>query len=373
MSDSVKSPARPRQLLVGTYPERLPHVSGKAEGIMLCTFAEGRVGPPSLVASVRNPAFITATPSGDHVYAASETLEFEGQPGGGLTAFSRDPGTGALHPLNTRPSGGEQPCYIAIDELSGFALVANYGTGSVAVFERRRDGSLGQMTDFVQHRGSGPDQVRQTGPHPHMVVFYPSHVGGEERDGKALVPDLGADAVFTYSVSPSGKLAEKREMRLSTKAGAGPRHLRFHPGGRHLFVLNELDSTLMVVRLEGARLVAVATVSTLAAGSSSTSMAAEVRVSLSGKYVFASNRGPGSDNIAMFAFDEGSETISLVRVEASRGEVPRDFTQSPDGRYLIVANQDTDTVVTFEIDEDEPGLKFVSETEVPTPVSLLFP
>lgn len=102
-------------------------------------------------------------------------------------------------------------------------------------------------------------------------------------------------------------------------------------------------------------------------------MAAEVRVSPSGKYVFASNRGPGGDSIAMFAFDEGTETLSLVHVEPSRGEVPRDFTLSPDGRYLIVANQDTGMIVTFEVDEDEPELNFVSETEVPTPACLLFP
>ena len=96
-------------------------------------------------------------------------------------------------------------------------------------------------------------------------------------------------------------------------------------------------------------------------------------MSPSGRYVFASNRGPGGDKVAMFAFDEGSEAISLAHIEGSRGEVPRDFTLSPDGRYLLVANQDTDTIVTFEIDEDRPGLDYVSETEVLTPVSLLFP
>jgi 6-phosphogluconolactonase len=75
----------------------------------------------------------------------------------------------------------------------------------------------------------------------------------------------------------------------------------------------------------------------------------------------------------MFRFDEGSERLSLVHVEWSRGRVPREFTQWPEGRYLLVANQETDTIVTFEIDEDKPGLDYVSETEVPTPVSLLFP
>lgn len=198
-------------------------------------------------------------------------------------------------------------------------------------------------------------------------------MAGQGSRGDVLVPDLGTDAVLTYTLSTDGKLVEKEELRFSTAPGAGPRHVRFHLNGCHLFVLDELGSTLMVLRLDGRSFVPVSTVSTLGTGSFPESTASEVRVAPSGRYVFAANRGPGSDTIAMFRFDEGSERLSLVHVEWSRGRVPREFTQSPQGRYLLVANQGTDTIVTFEIDEDKPGLDYVSETEVPTPVSLLFP
>jgi 6-phosphogluconolactonase len=205
-----------------------------------------------------------------------------------------------------------------------------------------------------------------------MVCFYASEPASDPPNRDLLVPDLGTDAVLTYSLTTEGKLAEKTAARIATSPGAGPRHLRFHPNGRHLFILNELDSTLMMLRFEGTRFVAISTVSTLGAGSFPGSTAAELRVSASGGYVFASNRGPDSDNIAMFAFDENSEEMSLVHVEPSRGKVPRDIISSPDGRYLLVANQDTDTVVAFAIDEERPGLELANMTEVPTPVCLAF-
>ena len=376
MNSSSAARGAAEQLLVGTYTEQLPHVAGKAEGILGCTFEGGRVGPPRLLAALRNPSFITATPSGEHVYAASETFEFDGRPGGGLTAFARDRATGALRVLNARPTGGDSPCYIVIDATGEFVVVANYAAinapGSLAVFARERDGSLGEMTDFVEHAGSGPDRVRQVSSHPHMVIFYPPAAAGQAARGDVLVPDLGADAVLTYGLDAHGKLVEKPELRLGTSPGAGPRHVRFHPNGRHLFVLNELDSTLMLARLDGGRFVQSATLSTLGPGSFPNSTASELRVAASGRLVFASNRGSDSDSIAMFHFDEATEELSLVHIEPSRGEVPREFTLSPDERYVVVANQNSDTIVTFAITEGDRGLEFVSETEVPTPVSLLF-
>jgi len=365
------------QLLVGTYTESLPHVLGKAEGIMLCRFTEGRVSEPRLAASITSPAFLMATPSGGHVYAVSETFEFAGRSGGGLSAFARDPESGGLELLNARPTGADSPLYVAIDARGAFLLVANYAAravgGSVTVFRRGEDGSIGEMCDFVAHVGSGPHPERQTGPHPHMVYFCPAGWPGQDSHGDVLVPDLGSDLVLRYGLGDDGRLTEKRESRLEAAPGAGPRHLRFHPNQRHLFVVNELDNTLVLVRFEGTGFVPIASVSTLAPGSPRDAAAAALRVSASGRFVFVSNRGPGSDNIVMFAFDEHREELKMVHVQPSHGEVPREFTLSPDDRYLLVANQNTDTIVTFSINEDEPGLEFVSEAELPTPVSLIFP
>lgn len=295
------------ELLVGTYTERLPFVDGTAPGILSCSCEDGVVGPPALLAAARNPSWLAIAPSGRNVYAIHETADFEGQAAGGLTAYARDPATGALTSLGSQPSGGLSPAHM-----------------------------------------SCPDPVT----------------------GQVLVPDLGLDMVLSYDVGEAGELTERVAQRIICPPGAGPRHVAFHPDGRHLFVLNEIHSTLITLRREGARFVQSGITSTLPDGCAQHSEAAEVRVSASGRYVFASNRG--FDSIAMLALDPGQGTLALVHVEPTRGREPRDFCQTPDGRYLLVANQDSHSIVTLAIDEDTPALHAVSATTVPSPVCLVF-
>jgi 6-phosphogluconolactonase len=188
--------------------------------------------------------------------------------------------------------------------------------------------------------------------------------------GNLLVPDLGLDAVFVYRLGNNGSLTELREARIKTAPGAGPRHLAFHSDGRHLFLLNELDNTVIVLRRNGDIFDQVQVASTLPADFNGHNQASAIRVSKSGKCIMASNRG--SDSIAVFAFDEFDSSVELKLVQPALGSEPRDFIQSPDGGSLIVGNQNSDTVVVFAFDERIPRLNAVSQTSVPTPVCLRF-
>jgi 6-phosphogluconolactonase len=185
------------------------------------------------------------------------------------------------------------------------------------------------------------------------------------------VPDLGMDSVLFYDFDADGKLTELTSSRFTTVPGAGPRHLAFHPDTEHLFLLNELDNTLVVLKRDGDDFVQKHVASTLPDGFDQHSQGSEIRVSASGRYVYTSNRGD-LDSIAIFEFDAASSTVSLKHIEPSLGSEPRDFVFSPDGRYLIVANQDSDNIVTFEIDETGPTLAHVSTVTIPTPVCLVF-
>ena len=290
-------------------------------------------------------------------------FEFEDQPGGGVTAFARDTSSGELTRLNSRPSAGVEPAHLELDPSGRFLLVANYRSGSVAVFALEADGSIGPMTDHVQHSGSSVDPVRQTGPHAHMILFDPV-------TNDVLVPDLGLDSVFFYTLSSEGKLTEHPERRIGTAPGAGPRHLAFHPDDAHLFVVNELDNTVLVLRRAGDGFKITDTASTLPAGFSSHSQGAAIRVSPSGRSVLVSNRGEDSDTIAVFRFDAGRSTLELVHDTPAGGREPREFIFSADGRFVIVAVQDSDALVVMEFSEDEPELRPVSSAQVPTPVCL---
>jgi 6-phosphogluconolactonase len=356
-----------RELIIGTYTERLPHVDGRAEGILSCTFDGAAIGPVRLLAPATNPSYLALSADHQHLYAVSETVTFNGQAGGGVSAFARDVRTGDLSLLNAKPSGGDAPCHLGLDPTGRFLLVANYVSGSVAVFELQPDGSLGTMTARVQHEGAGTHPDRQTGPHAHMVVFDPhSHPDNAE----VLVSDLGLDLVLVYTLSGAGELIEHPARRIEMTAGSGPRHLAFHPDGHHLFVVNELANTLVALRREGNRFVPTAGASTLPEGFGAHSQAAAVRVSPSGNSVLVSNRGDESDSIAVFPFQSSDGSLELAQVQPTSGRQPRELVFDADGRIVVVANQDSHTLVVFAFDEGSSQLTELTRATVPTPVCL---
>jgi len=68
----------------------------------------------------------------------------------------------------------------------------------------------------------------------------------------------------------------------------------------------------------------------------------------SGKFVYGSNRG--HDSIAVFAVGGGG-ALTLVEYQSTRGRTPRNFALDPTGRWLITANQQSDTLAVFSINE----------------------
>ena len=194
--------------------------------------------------SSRGPATLHSSSSAPTAAASTRSTRrsiSRGSPARGVTAFARDTRSGGLSLLNSRPLGGVEPAHVELDPGGRFLLVANYRSGSVAVFRLEADGSIGAMTDHVQHEGSSAHPVRQSGPHAHMIMFDPG-------SGDVLVPDLGVDAILFYQLSDEGKLTERPGRRIAAASGAGPRHLAFHPLGAYLLVVNELDNTLAALR-----------------------------------------------------------------------------------------------------------------------------
>jgi 6-phosphogluconolactonase len=354
-------------LIIGTYTEQLPHVDGKADGILTASFdpASGRIGPVSSLAVARNPSYVAVSASGENAYAVHETVTFDDQPGGGITAYARDPRTGQLTPLNAGATGGESPCHVTLDGTGRFALVANYGVldpGSVTVYRLEPDGSLGDRTDHVRHAGSGPDPGRQATAHAHMIANDPV-------TGEILVADLGSDAVVAYALDSAGRLTPRSAGRLAAVPGSGPRHLAFHPDGQHLFIVNELDSTVCALRRQGDHFTVTDRVSALPAGVTAQNLAAAIRVTPSGRHVLVSNRG--HDSLTVLRFDPVASSLSLTGNISSEGECPRDLAVAPDGRHVIVADQDSDLLASYAFDDETGVLRLLHRAAAPTPVCLV--
>jgi 6-phosphogluconolactonase len=346
----------------GTY------TGGGSQGIYVSRLdpSTGRLSPPELAASTPNPSFLASDKGGRYLYSVNELDEFQGEKAGFATAFAVDRSTGMLSALDQVSTRGPGPCYVSLDKAGRHAFVANYGGGSVAVLPIRDDGALAPASAFVQHVGHGPDAERQAGPHAHEALLDP--------DERLLwAADLGLDEVLAYRFDASqGTLATPAAEKAVLAPGSGPRHFAFSADGRELFVLSEMALTLTSFRLSGATATLAQTLSTLPDGvaPSSALSAAEVYVHPSGRFLYASNRGP--DSIAVFSIDAKGE-LKRLEVVPTGGKTPRGFAIDPTGKYLVVANQDSNEVVVFAIDSGTGRLTRVGDpVRVVSPVSVAF-
>jgi 6-phosphogluconolactonase len=351
-------------LYVGTYTD-----DGRSKGVYLVRMDQ-RAGQLRVVGSIdagANPSYLAIHPNGHALYAVNEVDKFEGKPSGGVVAFSIAGDTGRLTRLGEEPTGGTGPCYVSVDRSGRVVLVANYDGGSVALLPIEANGSLATPTSVVRHTGSGPVSDRQTEPHAHCIVADPSN-------RFALAADLGADRVFVYRLDLDGKSLKHVDGGDAVMhAGAGPRHIAFHPRLPLVFVTNELDSTVATLRFDGERgaLSLLGSASTLPAGWKGENYPADIHVAPSGRTLYASNRGHNS--IGVFSIAEPTGTLSLEQNISTGGDWPRNFSLDPSGRWLLVANQKSDSILVLSRDEASGKLTATSQRiALPSPVCLRF-
>jgi 6-phosphogluconolactonase len=352
-----ESPLDDQLLYVGTYTD-----AKRSDGIYLLRM-DPRTGQLRAVGSVDagpNPSFLALHRNGRLLYAVNEVEQ------GAVGAFAIAAETGALTRLNQQPSEGSAPCYVSLDKSGRAVLIANYDSGSVALLPLETGGALARATSVVKHEGSGPVADRQGQPHAHCIMTDPSN-------RFALAADLGADRVFVYRLDHDEKSLRRNVGGDAVmRAGAGPRHLAFHPTRPFVFVANELDSTVATLRFDAERgaLQVLETRSTLPAGWTGTNFPADLHVAPSGRTLYVSNRGHNSIAVCSIA---GSGTLALDQVVATDGDWPRNFSLDPTGRWLLVANQKSDSIVVFSRDEKTGTLTQTSQRiAIPSPVCLRF-
>lgn len=284
----------------------------------------------SIAAAQAQPSFLAMT--GTHLYAVSES-------GNRVGAYRIDRATGALTFVDDAASGGTGPAHLSVDRAGKFVLVANYGSGAIAVLPIRSDGGVGAAT-----------QMLTAGANAHMILAAPGNQ-------HVLVPCKGADYIAQYTFDPAtGTLDPNSVPRVMTAAGAGPRHLAFAPDGAHAYLVNENDSTLVALAFDAStgRLSALQTLSTRATGATGANTGAEVAVHPSGKWVYASNRG--DNDIAVFSIAPATGMVAATSHTPTGGMTPRAFAIDPTGKWLFAANQGSNTVIAFAIDPGTGGL-----------------
>jgi 6-phosphogluconolactonase len=301
------------------------------------------------VKGVLNPSFLDLHPQKNFLYAVNEVGSFAGEEGGGVSAFAVEPESGELTLLNAYSSRGKDPCYISIEQTGRFTLVANYSSGTVAMLPIQPDGRLGPATDTVQHTGSSMDPQRQIAPHAHCIRSDPAN-------RFAIATDLGADKLLVYQMDlENGKLNKYAEVKV--QPGAGPRHVTFHPSGQYMYLLSELNSTVVVYSYHDGSLEELQTVTTLPQDYRGENLSAALHIC--GNYLYVSNRG--HDSIAWFLIDGDSGRLSYQSRIASGGRGPRDFVIDPSGSFLFAAHERSDNIVVFRINAATGSLSRTGE------------
>ncbi|MFI6264671.1 lactonase family protein [Micromonospora sp. NPDC051006] len=311
----------------------------------------GALTPLGTVALTASPSFLARHPTLPVLYAVNEL------PDGEVSAW-RVGSDGELTPLGSRPTGGAEPCHLAVVPTGGHLVAANYGGGSVAVFPLDRQGVPGERSDLVVHEGHGPDPDRQERAHAHMVSPDP---GG----GPLLAVDLGTDSVYRYDLDAATGRLVPRAPRVRTVAGAGPRHLARHPDGRRCYLVGELDATVTEYELTvDGSLHQRGRVD--ASGRPGHVQPSEVAVRPDGRFLYVANRGVGT----IAVFDLRGEQPELTAEVDTDGEWPRHFALI--GEHLYVADERADMIRVFRVDPDSGVPAAVGEpVPVPSPTCVL--
>lgn len=340
-------------LLVGTY------TNTTSEGIYVYQFNPSTAETKFIsAAKSSNPSFLAVSSNQKFVYAVNENNP------GTVSSFSFYKDSGTLTFINTVETKGAHPCYISLDKKSKHAVVGNYSGGNLSVFDVKEDGSLNEAKQTIQHNGNSVNRQRQDKAHVHATVYSPDY-------NFLFVPDLGMDKLMIYKVdSKSGTLTAAEEPEEFMNPGAGPRHLDFHPNQNFFFLIEELSGTVSVFKYKEGKTELVQNISAHPMEYKGAKGSADIHVSPNGKFLYCSNRGD-ENSIAIFSINEETGMLLPVGFQSTLGLHPRNFSIDPSGKFLLVANRDSDEVVIFKINQTTGLLTDTQQRiKVPGPVCL---
>jgi 6-phosphogluconolactonase (cycloisomerase 2 family) len=313
-----------------------------------------------------NPAYMDSVAEHNIVYTVTETILANGE----IIGFELEKDTGKMKEVCRQSAEGRSTCYITIHRSRSHLLLTNYWDSLLGVFPIATNGHVQPMVSkFAPLEGvaarTRADHLahRQSEPHHHCLEFDPAH-------GRiAYVPDLGKDCVhqFVYGPKEEGgvpvlQLAGSMKTSMNETVRAGPRYICFHPTLPVAYIINELSSTVAVFEFDAdaaaklqpgdqtPTLKLVQESSTIPSDFTERNTCGRVAVDKTGKFVISSNRG--HDSVSVHSIDQTNGTLTLVGIYSTQGKTPRHFNFDPSNQFVLVANQDTNNVVVFRMNQE---------------------
>ena len=257
--------------------------------------------------------------------------------------FRIDRSSGRLTRLNSQTVSDLSCCHISCAVDGSLLFGADYGHAKAAVFALDSEGRISPPAELLKFRdANGANPGRQSDPHVHSIN---PDVSGHY----VFVCDFSADEIKVYEIE-----METKQLNFVSSAcvapGSGPRHLVCHPNGKNVYVINELNGTIVSFDFINGELKQEQVVETLPADYKQDNTTAEIAISPDKHFLYASNRG--HDSIAYYRIDSETGMLSLQGLVSTEGKHPRNFTIDPTGKFMLVSNRDSGNVAVFGLDHE---------------------
>jgi 6-phosphogluconolactonase len=265
------------------------------------------------------------SPDKHFLYAALRSEPFS------VITFTIDSRSGALTRAGTAPLP-DSMANIMTDRTGRWLFAASYGGHKISVSPIGADGVARPAIS-----------VLPTGKNAHAAII-------DAANRNLLVTNLGSDQVLQFAFdAANGKLTPNTPAAFVTRTGGGPRHLVFHPDGKHAYLLYELDASLDLLAYDGQQgtLKLVKTWSTLPSGFTGKPWAADLHLTPDGKFLYTSERN--SNTIAMWKVDAANGEVSLIGHQPTEKQ-PRGFQVDPSGEWLLAVGQLSNGLTAYRID-----------------------
>lgn len=316
----------------------------RGEGITVCQVAtDGKLAVVQVCGGLANPSFLALNRAGTRLY----TVHGDGQQ---CSVLAVHPEHGTLELLHAQACGGRNPVHLALGPGEQWLYVSNHWDGNIGTLPVDAQGHLGPLAHTTALPGPpGPHRKEQACSRPH---FNPLDTTGRW----LLVPDKGLDRTFVFELLANGRLQPAAQPFAPAREGAGPRHCASHPTGRWVYVVNELDNTVVQHAFDTATgaLTPLHWWPLLPGHYTGTGRAAEVQVSQCGRWLYASNRGYSSIEVFAIAADTGA--LSHCQSRPSEGRTPRFFALHPQGHVLYALNEASHSVVAMPVNPHDGRL-----------------
>ena len=335
-------------IVVGSYD------AGDTMGAVSIYAFDQNIGGAKLVSvysGISNPSYAAPSADGSRIYVVSETEDRNAS----LHALAFDRKTNKISELNSVLTNGQAPCHVAISPDGEYAVTANYlgnkDIGSISVFALRADGAIQKRTDVFGITPSYEDTTYTATYRSNYSVYYRVGIkGGYDKDihthahyisfhpsgKKFTATDLGGSQLIEFGISPGYQL-EKATHKVLPK-GNGPRHIDYTPDRKFAYLINELSGTITAFANEGDTLT---TIAEYLADSTRSGASADIHVSPDGKHLYSSHRRQ-ANYIAIHAIAPDG-TLTHIGTHTTPLH-PRNFAISPNGKYIIVAGRDDNTI-----------------------------